>query len=180
MANNEFIFTEEPNVFGMQATQSDYHMSPGGVGVGIPSGGTEGQVLAKNSDADYDAGWIDPPETPEMDAEHVTYDDTETYTDGTVGSAITEIRVKTETVTGSTPSITGVANTRYICGEVSTLSITPPNSGIIDVIFTSGTSPTILTLPNTVIMPDWFSVEASTTYEINIADGVYGTVMAWA
>ena len=82
-------------------------------------------------------------------------------------------------VSGTTPSITGVANTRYICGEVSTISITPPNSGIIDVIFTSGATAATLTLPNTVMMPEWFEVEANTVYEINIADGVYGSVMSW-
>lgn len=29
---------------------------------GIPAGGVAGQVLAKNSNAPYDAGWVDPPE----------------------------------------------------------------------------------------------------------------------
>lgn len=87
-----------------------------------------------------------------------------------------------ETVTGSTPSITGVSNHRYICGTVSTLSITPPESGIIDVVFTSGTTPTVLTVPNTVTFPAWFnpaSLQASVTYEISIADGM-GVVAVWA
>ena len=83
-------------------------------------------------------------------------------------------------VSGTTPSITGVANTRYICGEVTTISITPPQSGIIDVVFTSGSPAAVLTLPNTVLMPEWFEVETDMVYEINIADGVYGSVMAWA
>lgn len=85
-------------------------------------------------------------------------------------------------VTGTTPSITGESNHRYICGEVSTISITPPASGIIDVIFTSGTTAAVMTVPNTVVFPAWFdatSLEASTTYEINIADG-YGVVAKWA
>ena len=85
----------------------------------------------------------------------------------------------TVNVTGTDPSITGVANTRYICGEVYTLSITPPQTGTIDVLFTSGSTATILTLPNTVKMPAWFSVEANMIYEINITDGVYGAVMSW-
>lgn len=88
----------------------------------------------------------------------------------------------TETVTGTTPSITGVANHRYLCGEVSTISITPPASGIIDVIFTSGTTAAVLTIPNTVTLPAWFdatSLETSVTYEINIADG-FGVVAKWA
>lgn len=87
-----------------------------------------------------------------------------------------------ETVTGSTPSITGVSNHRYICGTCSTLSITPPESGIIDVVFTSGSTATVLTVPNTVTFPAWFdkaNLEANVTYEINIADG-YGVVCKWA
>ena len=86
-------------------------------------------------------------------------------------------------VSGATPSITGVANTRYVCGEVSTISITPPDTGIIDVIFKSGTTAAVLTVPNTVLWPEWFdpsSLSTSTTYEINILDGVYGVVATWA
>lgn len=85
-------------------------------------------------------------------------------------------------VPGTDVTITGVANTRYICGEVSTISITPPRSGIIDVIFTSGSSVAVLTVPNTVKWPSGFdptSLETNTTYEMNIMDGVYGAVMTW-
>lgn len=99
-----------------------------------------------------------------------------------VQDVVDEVGVKTETVTGSTVTITGVANTRYICGEVSTISITPPQSGIIDVIFTSGSSVAVLTIPSTVKWPSGFdptSLEANTTYELNIMDGVYGAVMEW-
>ena len=88
-----------------------------------------------------------------------------------------------ETVSGTTPSITGQPNVRYVCGEVSTLSITPPASGSVDVIFESGSTATTLTVPNTVKWPAWFddtSLEANTTYEILITDGVYGSVMTWA
>lgn len=88
-----------------------------------------------------------------------------------------------EEVSGSTPSITGMPNVRYICGTVSLLSITPPASGSMVVRFTSGSSPTILTVPNTVKFPVWFdytALEANTTYEIIITDGVYGGVMSWA
>ena len=72
---------------------------------------------------------------------------------------------------------------RYVCGEVSTLSLTPPESGSMDVIFESGSTATILTVPNTVKWPVWFdatSLEADTTYEILITDGAYGSVMTWA
>ena len=88
-----------------------------------------------------------------------------------------------ETVTGTTPSIAGQPNTRYTCGEVSTISITPPASGTVDVIFESGSTAAVLTVPNTVKWPSWFdatALETNTIYEILITDGVYGTVMTWA
>ena len=88
-----------------------------------------------------------------------------------------------EEVTGTTPSITGIANTRYICGEVSTIDITPPSIGTIDIRFTSGATAAVLTVPSTVKFPDWFdasSLDASTTYEIIITDGIYAGVMVWA
>lgn len=87
-----------------------------------------------------------------------------------------------ETVSGTTPVITGAGNTRYVCGEVSTISITPASSGITDVIFYSGTTATVLTLPSTVKMPPWFDatdLDTETWYEINILDGIYGVVGLW-
>jgi len=46
-------------------------------------------------------------------------------------------------------------------------------------LFTSGSTPTVLTLPNTVKMPEWFEIETNRTYEISILNGVYGAVMSW-
>lgn len=82
-------------------------------------------------------------------------------------------------VSGTNPTITAQMNKRYVCGEVSTLTITPAAQGCTDVLFTSGTTPTVLSLPQTVKMPSWFTVEASKTYEISILDGIYGAVMSW-
>ncbi|MBR2167419.1 MAG: hypothetical protein IJ920_03710 [Paludibacteraceae bacterium] len=90
--------------------------------------------------------------------------------------------VVTVEVQGTSPSITAESNVRYTCGEVTSITITPPQIGICDVIFTSGSTPAILTLPNTIKMPDWVDLtilEANTIYEINIVDGIYGTVMTW-
>ena len=87
-----------------------------------------------------------------------------------------------ETVSGTTPTITGEANVRYICGEVTSISITPPQAGTIDVIFETGSTPPTLTVPNTVKFPSWFDptdLEADTIYELNISEGVYGAVMTW-
>ena len=88
-----------------------------------------------------------------------------------------------ETVTGTTPTITGQPNTRYNCGEVTSISITPPSSGGVDVFFTSGSTPALLTVPNTVVWPEWFdatTLDTNTVYEILIIDGTYGSVMTWA
>lgn len=88
-----------------------------------------------------------------------------------------------ETISGTTPTITGQPNVRYVCGEVSTISITPPASGSVDVIFESGSTAAVLTVPSTVKWPAWFdatALEADTTYEVLITDGVYGSVMTWA
>ena len=94
----------------------------------------------------------------------------------------------TTTVSGATPTITGVENTRYICGECSTLTITAPASGCIDVVFESGSTPTVLTVSSAktgVTAIKWANgfdptaLEANTTYEINILDGEFGVVGKW-
>lgn len=87
-----------------------------------------------------------------------------------------------ETVDGTDPVISCDSNVRYVCGEVYTISITPPSSGTCDVRFTSGTTAAVLTLPSTVIFPDWVdltTLETDTVYEILITDGIYGSVMTW-
>ena len=83
-------------------------------------------------------------------------------------------------VSGTTPTVVAEEDKIYKCGEVTTLNFTPSSTGLCEVIFTSGTTPTVLTLPNIVKMPDWFEeIEANHTYEISILDGVYGAVMSW-
>ena len=83
-------------------------------------------------------------------------------------------------VSGSTPSITAESNKLYICGEVSTLSITPPASGICGVIFESGSTATVLTLGSGITCPEWFddeNLEADTIYELNINEGLLSVGM---
>ena len=109
-----------------------------------------------------------------------------TYTDSAKASikamlGIIDGSTGTVDVTGTTPTITAVENTRYVCGEVATLTITPPASGICIIRFNSGTTATVLTTTG-VVWPDWFDateLEASRVYEICITDG-YGAVMSWA
>ena len=92
-----------------------------------------------------------------------------------------------QAITGTTPSITALPGIRYVCGEVATLAITLPASGIIDVVFESGSTPTVLTVtpPTGVTAVKWAngfdptSLDANTTYEINVMDGEFGVVGAW-
>ena len=95
-------------------------------------------------------------------------------------SAISDMLNGAVLVENTTPTITAVSGVRYVCGEVATLDFAPCATGMCDVVFASGSTPTVVTLPNTVKFPDGsFTAEANKTYEINILDGVYGVVMAW-
>jgi len=100
-------------------------------------------------------------------------------------SAISTMLNAPESVSGTTPTITALAGVQYVCGEVATLDITLPESGIVDVRFESGSTPTILTItPPTGVTVKWAggfdptALEANTTYEINIADGL-GVAASW-
>lgn len=127
----------------------------GGGGGDLPSGGSPGDVLEKTANG-------------------TKWSSDVTELKSAIGSDVT--------VTGTTPSITAAANTRYLCGEVSTISFTPSATGICDVIFTSGTTAAVLTIPATVKFPagvDLTSLETSTIYEINVLNGVYGVVATW-
>ena len=93
-----------------------------------------------------------------------------------IGDVINGLEVKTVSVSGTTPSIPAMAGVQYVCGEVSTLEIEVPASGCFDVVFESGSTPTVLnfTLPtvgHTLVWENEFdptSLDANTTYEINI------------
>ena len=110
-----------------------------------------------------------------------------TYTDNAKASIKAMLGIQdgstgTVDVSGTTPTITAVENTRYVCGEVTSLSFTPPASGISIVRFTSGSTVTVLTIPSTVKFPEWFdptSLETNTIYEICVTDGEFGAVMSW-
>lgn len=88
-------------------------------------------------------------------------------------------------VSGSTPSITALPGIQYVCGEVSTLDITTPASGIVDVVFESGSTPTVMTVtPPSGMTMKWIgedpaNLEANKTYEVNVMDGCYGMVVSW-
>lgn len=106
------------------------------------------------------------------------------YTDS-AKSAIHEMLNGAVSVSGTTPSITALPGIQYVCGEVATLDITLPASGCVDVVFTSGSTPTVLTVtPPSGVTLKWAngfdptSLEANTTYEINICNGL-GVAASW-
>lgn len=81
---------------------------------------------------------------------------------------------------------TAKAGIRYVCGEVSTIALTLPASGIVDVVFESGSTATVLTItpPSGVTAVKWAdgwdgTCEANTTYELNILNGELGVKAAW-
>ena len=107
-----------------------------------------------------------------------------TYTDS-AKSAISQMLNAPVSVSGTTPTITALPGVQYVCGEVATLDITLPASGCVDVVFESGSTPTVLTItPPSGVTVKWAngfdpsSLDANTTYEINIADGL-GVAGAW-
>lgn len=65
----------------------------------------------------------------------------------------------------------------YIFPEMTSLSITVTANGVYAFRFTSGLTPTTLTVTGA-IMPDSFTVEAGKVYEVNIYQG-YGAVSSW-
>ena len=100
-------------------------------------------------------------------------------------SAISTMLNGPVTVSGTTPSITALPGIQYICGECATLDIALPASGCIDVVFQSGSTPTVLTVtPPTGVTVKWANgfdptaLEANATYEINIMNGL-GVAVSW-
>ena len=87
------------------------------------------------------------------------------------------------TVSGTTATIVAEAGVRYVCGELAELTFTPPASGLTAIRFTSGTTPTVISLlpTNDVKMPDdWTgTLDASQVYEINFEDRL-GLVAQWS
>ena len=90
-------------------------------------------------------------------------------------SAISEMLGGAVEISGTTPSINALPGVSYVCGEVSTIDIVTPETGIVDVVFQSGSTPTVLTItPPTGMTVEWANgfdstvLEADTMYEINI------------
>ena len=115
----------------------------------------------------------------------INYNTVGQYTES-AKSAISTMLNSPVTVSGTTPTINALPGVRYVCGEVSTLDITLPASGIVDVVFESGATATVLTTtPPTGVTLKWANgfnpsaLEANTKYEISIMDGELGAALSW-
>lgn len=89
-------------------------------------------------------------------------------------SAIHEMLNGAVTVSGTTPTIVAKSGITYVCGEVATLDITLPASGIFEVQFVSGSTPTVLTATGVTWVNgfDPTALEANKTYDISISNGI--------
>lgn len=111
---------------------------------------------------------------------------TETYPNGyweelgeTIDLSAYVLKPTVSSPSGSTVSITPADNTIYSCGTLTSLTIAdPPATGAYSIVFTSGTTATVTTIPASIIFPEAFVAEANTRYEINVEDG-YAVAVGW-
>ena len=82
-----------------------------------------------------------------------------------------------ETKTSADTSVTLQTGKFYEFPEMATLAVTVTATGMYAFRFTSGATPTTLTVTGAT-MPDSFTVEANKVYEVNIYQG-YGVVQSW-
>lgn len=91
-------------------------------------------------------------------------------TRGNLGAAVV---ATVETVSGTNPTITPVANTIYHCSELTSLTISNPTAtGKYSIIFCSGATPT------TTVGIENFAAEANKRYKITVEDN-YATYDSW-
>lgn len=99
-----------------------------------------------------------------------------TYIMGAVYTRLEELEAaatSTESVSGTTPTITPEANTVYQCGELTSLTISnPPATGKYSIVFYSGATPT------TTVGIENFAAEANKRYKITVEDN-YATYDSW-
>lgn len=80
----------------------------------------------------------------------------------------------------TTPTITPEDNHIYNCGELASLTINnPPAQGAYSIVFTSGSTATVTTIPTTILGLEDFAPEANTLYELNVLDN-RAVVGSWA
>lgn len=151
-----------------------------------PSGGTVGQVLKKTASgtewADESGGgggtsdYTDLTNKPQING--VTLSGNKTGAE--LGLVPTEVTVSTD---GAVTQALDAGKIYHFTGALTALTITlnaPASGGLAQYHFdfNSGSTAPTLTMPNTVTMPDSFTVEANKRYEVDVLNS-YGAVMAW-
>ena len=124
-----------------------------------------------------------------LDAGDIGYDNSENYNSGTVGHKVSELnrhlndveddkqdKTTYVTLSGTVVTQVGADNTMYLCGELAELTFTAPATGITVIRFTSGSTPTVITLNGITMPDDWTGAcEANKRYDICVlnGDGLY-------
>lgn len=161
-----------------------------------PSGGTVGQVLKKTATgtewADESGGggtsdYTDLTNKPQINGNTLTGNKTA----ANLGLAsASDLAAKADKVTEVTVSTAGAVTQALDAGKIYhftgaltalTITLNAPASGQLAQYhfdFLSGSTAPTLTMPNTVTMPDSFTVEANKRYEVDVLNN-YGAVMAW-
>lgn len=116
------------------------------------------------------------PDSNTLDCTRFRVDDTDNWT--YVNCTFYKEPVKT-TISSQTAQISAADNHAYDCGTLTSLEITSfPVSGSFTITWTSGSTATTLTIPQTLHMPDGFQVEANMRYEMNVSD-CYALIAGW-
>lgn len=85
-----------------------------------------------------------------------------------------------EVVQGSTVTLAATRDHYYSCGTLDSLTVTVSGtSGAWSLSFTSGATPTVTSIPSTILGLESFAAEANTVYEINVLDN-RAVVGSWA
>lgn len=92
-----------------------------------------------------------------------------------------ELKPTVEGPTGSSVTISAAANTVYDCGELTALTISavPASGEMFTVLFVSGSTPTVVSLPQSVILPDGFEFDTDTIYELSFRRKTVRGVDLW-
>lgn len=111
------------------------------------------------------------------------HDQAEVVYNNTQALLLNAIVVQEDSVT-TEAVLTPDAGVRYIYGELLSLTLNSiPNNGMVDVMFDSGSTATVLVLPQTgITVPEWFDptdLQTNTRYELNFFDGNL-VVSTWA
>lgn len=120
-----------------------------------------------------------------LGAGDIGFNSSEEYNEGTVGAKLGELsrqlsdkqdKTTYVTLTGTIITQVGADNTMYLCGELAELTFTAPATGITAIRFTSGSTPTVITLTGITMPDDWTGAcEANKRYDICVlnGDGLY-------